>query len=73
MALNPDGDLETASFVLTKEQVRRLRALRDLRHSTHRRVTLSDIAREVVEEGLSVISSERNIVSTASLEVERVG
>ncbi|MCG3177329.1 MAG: hypothetical protein MOGMAGMI_02301 [Candidatus Omnitrophica bacterium] len=68
MALGPDSELETASFVLTKDQVRRLRALRDLRKSDHQRVTLSDVAREVVNEGLDAVSRAPNIALTASRE-----
>ena len=66
MALSPDSTLETASFVLTKDQVRRLRALRDLRQSDHRRISLSDVMREVVEEGLDAVLHGSNIALTAS-------
>lgn len=70
MALGPDSELETASFVLTKDQVRRLRALRDLRKSDHQRVTLSDVAREVVNEGLDAVSRAPNILTASREEGE---
>lgn len=70
MALSPESELETASFVLTKDQVRRLRAIRELQASDHRRVSLSDVARDVVEEGLRVVLSGRNIAIISSNETE---
>ena len=72
MALAPDSDLETVSLVLTKDQVRRLRALHDFQRTNHRRVSMSDIAREVVEEGLRVVLFAPNIALTASMETEQV-
>lgn len=56
MALSENSELKTESLVLTKEQSRRLRELRDSRKSPLKRVTLSDVAREVVEAGLASIS-----------------
>lgn len=70
MALAPDSTLETVSLVLTKDQVRRIRALQELQRSTHRRISLSDVAREVVEEGLVVISRGPNIAFAASRDSE---
>jgi len=56
MALKTSGGLETVSLVLTAEQLKRLRLIRDFRRSEVNRVSLSDVAREVVAEGLRSIS-----------------
>lgn len=66
MALGESSELATFSTVLTKDQVRRLKAMRDARSATHRRVSVADIAREVVEAGLVVISLGHNIGNSAS-------
>lgn len=52
MALKTNGGLETMSLVLTVEQARELRAIRDARRTDHNRVSISDVAREVVAKGL---------------------
>lgn len=51
-----NSHLQTVSFVLTREQVRRMRALSELRSSELRKVNFSEIVREVVERGLGSIS-----------------
>ncbi len=56
MALSENSALKTESLVLTKDQSRRLREIRDARKTPLKRVTLSDVAREVVEAGLASIS-----------------
>lgn len=66
MALAEDGGLETFSTVLTKDQVRRMRRIKDARSSNHKRVSLADVARDVVEAGLVVISLGQNIGFSAS-------
>lgn len=67
MSLADQSSLEVVSLVLTKEQARRLREMRDTQKSDHRRVSLSDVAREVVEAGLVVISHTRNIDIAATV------
>ncbi len=66
MALSENSGLQTITLVLTKSQTRRLRALAALRSTEWRRVSISDVAREVVEEGLPVVSSVRNTASSTS-------
>ena len=57
MPLAKNTDLQVITLVLTKDQARRLRQLRDDRKRTpHSQVSLSDVTREVVEAGLAVIS-----------------
>lgn len=55
MPVHPDSTFETVSLVLTKEQVRRLRAMRDAENGELRRVSFSDIGRVVVDVGLKVL------------------
>lgn len=55
MALREDGDLAALSLVLTREQAGRLRSLATARSSKHRKVSISDVAREVVEAGLELV------------------
>ena len=55
MPLPVDSDLATISAVLTKDQVRRLHALRELRSATYRRVAFSEVLREAVEFGIAAI------------------
>ncbi len=55
MPLATDSPLTTISAVLTKEQVRRLNALRELRSAPYRRVGFSEILREAVEVGIGAI------------------
>ena len=52
MPLRPGTDLEVVSYVLTAEQAAAIRAIRDERTSPIHRVSLSDVAREVVQQGL---------------------
>lgn len=56
MPIKTGGGLETISLVITEEQARRLRALRDSQKTASRRISLSDIAREVIEAGLNEVS-----------------
>lgn len=55
MPLATDSPLTTISAVLTKDQVRRLNALRELRSAPYRRVGFSEILREAVEVGIDAI------------------
>lgn len=64
MALAANSDLTKESFIITKEQARRLRALRDLRKTPSNRINLSDIAREVIEAGLNEVTLVSVTVST---------
>lgn len=66
MPIKTSGGLETVSVMLTSEQARRLRALREMRSSDHCRVSLSDVAREVVEAGLLKVSAPTVTVSTTN-------
>ncbi len=68
MALKTGGGLETVSLVLTTEQARELRRIRDDRKRTFNRVSVSDVAREVVAVGLRVISFDSHSDSVASRE-----
>lgn len=70
MALGEGSELETFSTVLTKDQVRRLKAIKDSRSAAHRRVSVADVAREVVEAGLVVVSLGHNIALSASAKDE---
>lgn len=56
MTLGPNSELETVALVLTKEQARRLRAIVAVRKTAHRRTSLSEVGREIVELGLAEIS-----------------
>ncbi len=56
MAVKVGDKLEKVSLVLTTDQVRRLKALAQLRATDWRRVSMSDVSREVVEAGLGVVS-----------------
>ncbi len=73
MALKTSGGLETISLVLTSEQVGRLRSIRDERKSAVNRTSVSDVAREVVEEGLRLISVVIYSDSTASERIDDDG
>lgn len=66
MVLAENSELKTESLVLTKDQSRRLREIRDSRKTPFNRVTLSDVARDVVEAGLAVISFARPSEKLAS-------
>jgi len=57
MPLNPDTSRFTViTFNLTREQVERLRQVREERQANHRSVSLSDVARDVVQIGLDHVS-----------------
>jgi len=58
--------LETMSLVLTADQAARLRQIRDDRATDIRRVSVSDVAREVVAAGLHVINAEGTTDSTTT-------
>ena len=60
MPVPTDSSLMTVSFILTREQVRRLRALRDAKSSEHRRVSFAEVGREVVAEGLKAVFDAPN-------------
>lgn len=66
MPVPESSDLKTVSFVLTQDQVRRLRARKEMRSSTLHRVSFSDVCREVVEAGLAVLSHGRDMSKTTS-------
>ena len=66
MTLAENSDLQTISLILTKDQVRKLKEIRDVQHVDHRRVSLSDVGREVVAAGLLMFSHARNIGFSAS-------
>ncbi len=66
MALSENSGLQTITLVLTKSQTRRLRALAALRSTEWRRVSISDVAREVVEEGLPAVSAARDTAFSTS-------
>ncbi len=72
MPVASDSSLKTVSLVLTKDQVRRMKALAVLQSSDLRRVSFSDIGREIVEAGLRSIShvSDMNF-GTMTVEDER--
>ena len=67
MALGRESNLETVSYVLTKSQASRMRSLAELRSTELRRVSVSDVARDVVEQGLKVILHNQNTDSIASV------
>lgn len=56
MPLNPELGLKVIALNLTADQVERMRALQREQTTTRRRVSLSEIAREVVEQGLAAAS-----------------
>ena len=66
MALSESSELKTESLVLTKDQSNRLRRIRDSRRTAVNRVSLSDIAREVVELGLQSFHLSESSEKTAS-------
>lgn len=72
MALGRESKLETVSIVLTKSQASRMRSLAALRSTDIRRVSVSDVARDVVEQGLKVVLHGHNTDSTANVS-EREG
>lgn len=68
MALKTSGGLETVSLVLTADQLKQLRLIRDIRKSEVNRISLSDIAREVVAEGLRSFT----LVAHSDFEASRI-
>ncbi len=72
MALKPNGGLATITLVLTEEQASALRRIRSERLTGHNRVSISDVAREVVAEGLRVISDTGHSDFTTSQEAGKV-
>lgn len=66
MPIKVGSDLEKVSLVLTTEQVRRLKAIATMRGTQWRRVSLSDVGREVVEAGLATVSQGRDSSIIAS-------
>ena len=72
MALGRESKLETVSIVLTKSQASRMRSLAALRSTDIRRVSVSDVARDVVEQGLKAVLHGQNTDSTANVS-EREG
>ena len=70
MPVPETSDLKTVSFVLTQDQVRRLRARKEMRSSELHRVSFSDVCREIVEAGLAVVSHGRDMISTTTTESE---
>lgn len=56
MPIRTGGGLETISLVITEEQARRLRALCDSQKTASRRISVSHIAREVIDAGLKEVS-----------------
>lgn len=68
MPIKVGEHLEKVSLVLTTEQVRRLKAIAAMRGTTWRRVSMSDVGREVVEAGLEVVSGARHSSLSASSE-----
>ncbi len=60
MPIKTGGGLETMSLVLTQDQAQRLRQRRDEQANSFRRITLSDVAREVVEIGLRSFALPEN-------------
>jgi predicted peroxiredoxin len=72
MALKPNGGLATITLVLTEEQLSALRRIRAERLNGHNRVSVSDVAREVVAEGLRVISCDGHSDFSASRNDDKV-
>lgn len=66
MALKTDSELEVMSLVLTKDQASDLRRIRAERTNGYNRVSISDVAREVVAEGLRVVSCVQHSDFSAS-------
>lgn len=71
MPVPENSELKTVSFVLTQEQVRRLRARKEMRSSKLHRVSFSDVCREVVEAGLEALTHASNMRETTSISAEK--
>lgn len=65
MPTKTGNGLETISLVITEEQAADLRELRDERRTATNRVSLSDVAREVIGAGLKALKSDT--VSTTNV------
>lgn len=70
MPVPATSDLKTVSFVLTQEQVRRIRARKEALSSPIHKVSFSDVCREIVEAGLTAVSHARNMNSILSTDSE---
>ncbi len=66
MPLSENSDLKTISVILTKDQIRRLHAMREARSKPTMRVSFQDICRETVEAGLDAIHRAPNMISPTS-------
>lgn len=67
MPVSESSHLKTVSCILTQDQIRRLRARKEMQSSKLRHVSFSDVCREVVEAGLDKLSRERFSISEASV------
>lgn len=72
MPVPATSDLKTVSFVLTQDQVRRLRARKEMQSSNLHRVSFSVVCREVVEAGLETLSRGRDMGPTMTTETDGV-
>ena len=68
MPVPEHSELKTVSVVLTKDQVRRLHARKELQSSHLRRVSFADVCREVVEAGLELVSHAPDMILGTSTE-----
>lgn len=66
MPVPESSELKTVSVILTKDQVRRLNARKEMQSSKLRRVSFADVCREVVEVGLGALSHSQVIHNGAS-------
>jgi hypothetical protein len=64
MPIKTGGGLETITLVVTEEQAAFLRARRDSQKTPSRRVSLSDVGREVIEAGRNALTFVANTDST---------
>ena len=60
MPVPRDSDFQTVSLVLTKGQVRRLRAIVDSRRTENVRPSFSEVARDIFGTGLDQITHARH-------------
>ena len=68
MSLPPQSELIVVCTVLTKDQMHRLRARKELLTSKIQRVPMAQIMREVVEAGLEQIDHDANMIPPTSQE-----
>lgn len=66
MPVRVDGELQTMSLVVSKEQAQRLRALAALRSTKYQKVSISDVVREVIDAGLVQVLDARGSSPAAS-------